>query len=51
MMKRFKKLFILILCIFTLLLCSCDYNSGSIDGECEIIYLHENQQVLLEDFK
>lgn len=51
MMKRFKKLFILILCIFTLLLCSCDYNSGSINGECEIIYIYENQQVLLEDFE
>lgn len=46
-----KKIFFILLLIFTTFLFSCEYIDNTIDGECEILYLYENQQVLIEDFE
>lgn len=45
-----KKIFLLLL-IFTTFLCSCEFIDNTIDGECEIVYLYENKQVLIDEFK
>ena len=46
-----KKLFLILLLIFTMFTCSCEYIDSTIDGECEIVYLYENKQVLVDEFK
>ncbi len=46
-----KKLFLILLLIITMFTCSCKYIDSTIDGECEIVYLYDNQQVLIDEFK